>query len=97
MTLEEIKTRLLAVGIAPADVDLAMQDVQKMIAAKIFIRFVPDLTPEVQKKFEGQTQEQVMDYLKQHPQEFPNLSEAAVQKIEEETWASYFAAMEKVS
>jgi hypothetical protein len=96
MVYEETKQRLLAAGIQAEEVDLAIRDVQKMIAAKIFIRFVPDITPELQQRFAGQTEDQVTAYLKQHPEEFPAISPAAVEKIEQETWASYFAAMEKV-
>lgn len=96
MTHDELKTRLLACGADPSDLDIIIQDVQKMIAAKIFIRFVPELTPEVQQKFQGQTSDQVTEYLKQHPTEFPKLSTEEIQKVEEETWKSYFMAMEKV-
>lgn len=96
MTTEEIKTRLLAVGIDQNDLDLVIQDVHKMIAAKVFIRFVPELTPEIQQRFEGKNVDQVTEYLKQHPTEFPALSAEEVQKIEQETWAGYFAAMEHV-
>lgn len=96
MVYEETKQRLLAAGIQPEEVDIAIRDVQKMIAAKIFIRFVPEITPELQQKFAGQTEDQVTEYLKQHPEEFPAISSAAVQAIEQETWASYFAAMERV-
>lgn len=93
MTHDELKTRLLSCGADPNDLELVIQDVQKMIAAKVFIRFVPDLTPEIQQKFQGQTSDQVITYLKEHPTEFPKISNEEIQKVEEETWKSYFAAM----
>ena len=78
MTQEEIKTRLSTLGMSPADLDLAIEDVQKMIIAKVFIRFIPSLTPALQEKLKDQAPEQIVEYFKQHPSELPDFSEAGV-------------------
>lgn len=97
MTRDELKSRLSGLGASPQDLDLMIQDVEKMITATIFIRFVPELTSELQEKCKGQTPDQLLEYLKEHPTEFPSLSAEQIQKIEKETWDRYFIAMEKVS
>lgn len=96
MTQEEIRARLSALGMPVGDLDLAIEDVQKMIIAKAFIRFIPRLTPELQQELNGKAPEQIMDYLKQNPGKLPGFSEAEIEKIVQETWDGYFTAMEKV-
>ena len=95
-TREELTTMLTGLGADPGDVDVIISDVQKLIVAQAFIRFVPSLTEDLQGKMKDLRPEQILDYLKQHAGEFPGLSASEIEKITEETWSGYLKRFEKV-
>ena len=95
-TREELVTMLTGLGADPNDLSAIIVDVQKLIVAKAFIRFVPSLTEELQAKMKDLRPEQILDYLKEHAGEFPGISASEVEKIAEETWNEYLQRFQKV-
>jgi hypothetical protein len=91
LALSDIKQRLIALGITEADVPTVMEDVQKIIFAKIFVELVPRITPELQTTIAGMSYPQLEEYLRAHPELFPGLTTEHVEEVAEQTWEGYFA------
>lgn len=95
LSLPELQQRLLALGAQEVDLPLIIQDVQKMILAKLFVEISTQLTPEVEAALTDMTTEQLQVYSKEHPEVFSGLTEAAIEATTTQTWESYFAAVEQ--
>ncbi len=95
MTKEELTIRLSALGASPNDVDLVIEDVNKIVAAWLFLRLQPIAKAPLLEMMKEMTAEQIQAYLKEHPEELGDVTDATKDEIEEKVWTQYFEVMEK--
>lgn len=93
-TEDQIKERLLQLGVQDSEIESVMHDVATVVMAKVSSGIIESLPIDERQKIETLSAEDVIEYLKQRHadaviQLFPKLLEAAYT----ETWESYFVAM----
>ncbi|MBP7134033.1 hypothetical protein KBA73_02345 [Patescibacteria group bacterium] len=95
MTKEELTTRLTALGANPNDIDLVIEDVNKIVAARLFLRLHPLATAPLLEKMKEMTAQQMEAYFKEHPEDLVGITNTTKDEIEQGVWTQYFEVMEK--
>lgn len=94
-TIEEIKIKLKALGIAESDTSGVMEDIMKLIVAVSLKSYVSKLTAEQKLKLESLSGSEIVKYLEDNKNDFPPMPEENFERIYQETWDNYFSVLGK--
>jgi hypothetical protein len=93
--IQKVKEYLMTLGAQPEDLEDIINDVNGVVVERTVQDYLSKIeNPETRTRIEKMQGEELIEYVKTHPDEFPSISEERFKEITQETWQEYFEFME---
>ncbi|HEV3245101.1 MAG TPA: hypothetical protein VG102_01985 [Candidatus Paceibacterota bacterium] len=90
---EDIVGRLEKIGYKNADIRAALRDVSQIIITKTAAAYLARFPQQEQEHLRTLSEEQLQNYLAEHTDVLPKMSQEEFEKIHDETWEDYFRSV----
>jgi len=95
MNNEEIKNKLRLLGADDKEIDIVIQDVNKIIAERVVGFYISKLSEKQREELNSLSKEDAQRFLERNRNELYPFSEDEFEKISQETWEEYFSRMSR--
>lgn len=95
MNIQEIKNKLKLLGASGKDIDMAIRDVNEIIAERAISFYLSKLSDEQKEKLAALSKEDVLIYFEANKDQLHQFSKDEFEKLSQGVWDEYFLKMKK--
>ncbi len=93
MSEEQLQERLQQQGHKAGDIRATMRDIGKLIVARAAAEYFMRLPEDVREQLSGVPETELRQYLAEHRDSLPAMSQEEFERIHDATWEEYFASI----